>query len=377
MCRSDILSLMLAPTNSNFPDPGHSPALQKEPMKNFDARFRIVLALLMALGILALCFELWLFLWQDRFTDRFSRLDLILAPLCLAAGLGIGTVTGRWRFQTLKELAHQLPGTTLFREKNVLSRSELGQRALNWENGSYAVLFYVFLGVWGITGAYFMPVGAASFFVLGLWLAGQTVPYFRLWLWQNSSRSQAISADPDENAFSPTQTINGRGYEPSSDQGDTRPKKRFDPRLRIVLTFGALIPCFSIGWSLWKERQLGTSGLLGLALILMGLAVGMALGEVIGRWRFRTLQEVSTQLAGRILFREPNVFSRSDSGKKVITTEKVVIGVAGLSSIVRGDLSHSFFLPIDVLVYFLLGLLLTSQAAPYTRFWLNHRKNTS
>ncbi len=336
------------------------PTVQIDPMKRFDARFRIALAFLVTLGILVLCFELGLFLWQDRFSDKSSRLDLTLAPIGLAAGLAVGAVTARWRFQALKELAPKLVGKTLWREKTVLSRSEIGQKALNTEKDSYAALFVGFLVASAVTKAYFVPVGTAAFFVLGVWLAGQTLPYFRLWLWQNSSHAQASSEAPGDEVALAVEAFKERDNEPSNDQRKIRRKKPFDPRLRIALTFVALIPCLTIGWSLWKERSLGTSGLLGLALILMGLAAGLAIGEVIGRWRCRALQEVSARLAGRILFREPNVLSRSDYGQKAIRTEKIVIGIAGLLSVVCGASVKSLFLSIDTLIFFILGLWLTS-----------------
>ena len=296
--------------------------MQTQQMKGFDARFRIALAFLVMLGILGLCFELWLFLWQDRFTDKFSRLDLVLAPISLAAGLTVGVKTGRWRFQALKDLGPQLAGKTLFLEKKLLSRSEAGQKALNWENDSYAALFYMFLAVWAITKAYFMPVGGAAFFVLGLWLGGQTVPYSRLWLWQNSSRSHASSGAGGEQAIPLAEPFRQRDHEFLSDQGKIESKKRFDARLRIALILIALISCLMISWPLPNEWSLGTSRLFGLALVVADLAAGLAVGVVIGRWRFRALQDVSEELAGTTIFREPSALSRSDFGRKAMRTEK-------------------------------------------------------
>ncbi len=311
-----------------------------EPMKRFDARFRIALAFLVTLGVLVLCFELGLFLWQDHLTDKFSRLDLVLTPIGLILGLVIGIVTGHWRFQALQGLAPRLSGKLLWREKTVLSRSELGQKALNVEQNSYAALFYLFLAVWGLTKAEFMSGLRSAFFVLGL-CCSQTFPYFRF-LWQRFSGAEESLEVPGEQIVLQAEAAGEQDEDALKDQEESDSKKRFDPRLRIAFILISVILCLVIGWSLPKERSLGTPGLLGVALILADVVAGLAVGAVIGRWRLLGLKKVSSQLGGRIVFLEPNILSGSAYGKRAIMTERIVIGIASLACIVWGALSKLF-----------------------------------
>lgn len=342
-------------------------------MKKPDPRLKMALTFLVTFFILFLCLVLEQFRWLDRSSDKFSRLDLLLAPIGLTAGLAVGAMAGRWRFEALKEMAPLWVGRTAWREKSVNNRSESGQKALNLEQNSYAALFYLFLAVWAVTKAYFMPVCSAAFFVLGVWLAGQTVPYFRFWLWQHLSGSETSSDVSDARAALSAEAPERREKEPVNVRCQIGSKKRFDPRLRVVLILISTILCLMIGWSLPKELSLGTSGLFGDALVLTGLAAGFAIGVVIGRQRLRALQEVAAQLAGTILFHEPSSLSHSDFGRKAMRTERVVIGAACLLTIAWEVWSKSLFLPTDTLIYFLLSFLLASQAAPYFRFWLSQR----
>lgn len=345
---------------------------EREPKAGLEAGFRIAVAFAMTLAMLALCVELALFLWRDHSANKFSGLDLMLAPLALAAGLAIGAVTGRWRLKALKEMAPLLIGKTLLFEKTALANSKLGRKALTTEKDSYAILFGLFLAVWGGTMAVFMPVGSAAFFVLGVWLAGQSVPYYRLWRWQRNLPAQSSPHDSGQQSGSLEEMPRS---EFASSSKETEPPKPFDPKLRIALILLAIFPCSTIAVSFWKERVPGIFGVPGAVLALAGLAVGMTGGQLIGRWRLRALHEVSAQLTGKVFLHEPAPLFRSDSGQKAVTREKLAISIVGLCCIVWAALSYSFFLPTAILIYFLLGLLMTSQAAPYLRFWLIHKRS--
>ena len=151
-------------------------------IRKFAPRLKLGLTFVVTFLMLILSFELGMFRWEDRW-DKYSALDLALIPIGLAAGLTVGVYTGRWRFAVLQQSAPRLAGRIFFREKSVFPLTEPGRSVLNTEKDAYSVLISMFLLAMGVTGAYFVPAGAAACFVLGIHLTGQTVPYFRLWRW--------------------------------------------------------------------------------------------------------------------------------------------------------------------------------------------------
>jgi len=332
-------------------------------------RLRVALAFAVTSLILLLSLFLGLFRWQMRSSDKFSRVDLALMPVGLAAGLAFGKVTGRWRFQALTGLAPQLARRTFWKEKEVLFRSESGRKALDWDHNCYSVLFYLFIVVMIVSGGYFMPVATTSFFVFGVWLTGQNVPYARLWLRQRRSRTEAGSDVAGEATSLFADSLKERGSGLLGDQEGIRTRKRFDPRPRIAVVFFTLIffPIITF-WGLWTP---GKAGVFWLAMVLLALAAGLAIGAVPGRWRLLGLQEVSSQLGGRILFREPYALSDSRFGQRAIRTDKVLVGLGSALWIAWEILSHSLFLPTDTLMSFFAGVLLTGHVIPYVRFLMN------
>jgi hypothetical protein len=330
-------------------------------IKKFDPRLKMGLTFVVTLLMLILSFELGMFRWEDR-SDKYSALDLVLVPIGLAAGLTVGVYTGRWRFAALQQSAHGLAGRIFFREKSVFALTYLGQKVLKTEKDTYFVLIATFLLAMGVTGAYFMPAGAAACFVLGIHLTGQTVPYFRLWRWQSAS---GATTDLDVPQW-PERTG-------ANDSSNVNPQSRLDPRLRIALTLAVLIPCLALGWSLWGDRSDKTVRL-DLTLVPIGLAVGLALGAVTGRWRFAALQELLPLLSGTVLFSEPHVLSRSEPGKKALMTEKLSYVLLVIMFLTTIAVRKPAFIPIGTAGFFILGLWFTSQAIPYFRFWLNQRR---
>ena len=120
-----------------------------------------------------------------------AALDLRVAPFALLLGLAVGLPIGISRFRILKQVLPEVEGQFHLSQRPVLSRLRQGANLLYLQRLSYggAVLLWFMLTTY--THGKVLLYGSMATFVLGSYLAGQTVPFIRLWFYlSRAQRSQ-------------------------------------------------------------------------------------------------------------------------------------------------------------------------------------------
>jgi hypothetical protein len=113
-------------------------------------------------------------------TENALRTDYIVMPIFLILGLGVGLGIGKLRLQALRNVLPEVDGQLFFSEGSVLRKTRDGANAISLQRFGFIIAFLIVFGLSTYTNGKILLISSMAAYVLGQYLAGQTLPFVRL-----------------------------------------------------------------------------------------------------------------------------------------------------------------------------------------------------
>jgi hypothetical protein len=117
--------------------------------------------------------------------------DLRVLPWAFLAGALVGSVIGRYRLRALRTVLPEVNGRFFVSQGSVLSKLREGEIALKLQRLAIATAIIVWFATATYTDGRVVLYGSWCGYILGQLLAGQTLPFIRLWLELRRGQSTA------------------------------------------------------------------------------------------------------------------------------------------------------------------------------------------
>jgi hypothetical protein len=147
----------------------------------FDPRIQFLLGAIMIAVFVSIVVELESGPYDPQIVD-WLRLDLRVMPISLLLGIVVGLVIGHWRLQALRQVLPEIDGHWFLGQGDVLSRVRQGANATRLQRLGFAVAFVACFSLSTETNGRVVLFGSMGAYALGQFLAGQTLPFLRLFI---------------------------------------------------------------------------------------------------------------------------------------------------------------------------------------------------
>lgn len=115
------------------------------------------------------------------------HLDLRLMPVGLLLGAAVGAPVGIWRLRALRRAISEVGDQFFLTQASLIARFPEGANATTLQRAAFGWAFIAWFALIAFTHGHVLLYGVLGCYILGQFLAGQTLPFVRLWLELKSS----------------------------------------------------------------------------------------------------------------------------------------------------------------------------------------------
>lgn len=131
--------------------------------------------------VIAAVVWLWLTTVNSYVEGNSLRLDLRLMSVGFLLGTAVGVPVDIWRLRALRKAIPDVRDQFFLSQANVIARFPEGANATTLQRAAFGWIFVVWFGLIAFTPGHVVLYGTLGCYILGQFLAGQTLPFVRLW----------------------------------------------------------------------------------------------------------------------------------------------------------------------------------------------------